>query len=490
MQKNKKRIIKYLSFILIAICFSISILTATPLLVNSAYALDTTGYSDVLKDLQKDDRFNIDDYPSVADDYSLKVIQIAESTGGELFVYVYQPSAETKELVATTINISTGIETLSYINYKLTQLSANGVFAKYRVDDLLVKTDVLRKYDISSIFRAWDKSIDEEPSGGNTISEVSFNVGQQWTATTYNNQVLYSNVSVETIEITNKYVGFVRYESDNNNWHSSACDRHFVAFNTDKPIDKLLEADVYYLEQSMFCNYLDNTQIKNNKPFTKQFGNKVEKYSYLTYTDRQEVEVGSSGLIGNKKVFKYAWDKIQNVNDFVSSVNVGSVYSRGIFDTHVQSKITQEGLNDLGGMQWVLSFVNTDYSFDMHATGGGGSQRSSIVGDVTILRLKFETDGIVYDLGVVDNKQTGDGIQDNVNKVFNELTGWFKIFLIILATIFGLLLIVVIVVVLTPFAPIFKAIFNAIGKFIKGILKVVWWVISSPFELLKSSKKG
>ena len=31
---------------------------------------------------------------------------------------------------------------------------------------------------------------------------------------------------------------------------------------------------------------------------------------------------------------------------------------------------------------------------------------ATIVGNVTILRLKFETDGITYNLGVIDNKQT------------------------------------------------------------------------------------
>ena len=30
-----------------------------------------------------------------------------------------------------------------------------------------------------------------------------------------------------------------------------------------------------------------------------------------------------------------------------------------------------------------------------------------LVSEVTILRLKFQTDGVTYNLGVVDNKQTG-----------------------------------------------------------------------------------
>ena len=47
-------------------------------------------------------------------------------------------------------------------------------------------------------------------------------------------------VDIETITITDKFVGFVRYK-DGFKLYVGACDSHFVAFNTDKPIDKLLE---------------------------------------------------------------------------------------------------------------------------------------------------------------------------------------------------------------------------------------------------------
>ncbi len=63
-------------------------------------------YTDVLADLQKDKNFNINDYPAIENNYSLQVITIAESTDGELFVYVYQPSANVKPLTATQINMS------------------------------------------------------------------------------------------------------------------------------------------------------------------------------------------------------------------------------------------------------------------------------------------------------------------------------------------------------------------------------------------------
>ena len=61
--------------------------------VGTTYAA-TTNYSNVLDDLKEDSAFNLKDYPAIIFDYNLNVIQIAESTDGELFVYVYQPAAK------------------------------------------------------------------------------------------------------------------------------------------------------------------------------------------------------------------------------------------------------------------------------------------------------------------------------------------------------------------------------------------------------------
>jgi len=56
----------------------------------TAFAAETD-YTDALEDLQKDENFNVEEYPDNAKDYSIQVIQIAESTAGELFIYTYQP---------------------------------------------------------------------------------------------------------------------------------------------------------------------------------------------------------------------------------------------------------------------------------------------------------------------------------------------------------------------------------------------------------------
>ena len=111
--KNEKSLIKVMNFInkimfiaLIILCMLLPFLSFFEFKV--AYA-DTVIYTNVLEDLQKDKNFNIEDYPVNDKDYSLKVIQVAESSAKELFIYVYQPCSPNEDLKATTIRLSTTI---------------------------------------------------------------------------------------------------------------------------------------------------------------------------------------------------------------------------------------------------------------------------------------------------------------------------------------------------------------------------------------------
>ena len=78
---------------------------------------------------------------------------------------------------------------------------------------------------------------------------------------------------------------------------------------------------------------------------------------------------------------------------------------------------------------------------------------------MTILRLKFETNGVVYNLGVVDNKQTGSPAPTNKQE------DWLKKLLTII-------LIVLLIILLFPILP--------------SILSFAWSVICFPFKLIKS----
>ena len=69
-------------------------------------SVESTEYSNVLEDLKRDKNFNLNTYPGKDNDYALYVIQIAESNKDELFVYAYQPSHYSHDLIATSITIS------------------------------------------------------------------------------------------------------------------------------------------------------------------------------------------------------------------------------------------------------------------------------------------------------------------------------------------------------------------------------------------------
>lgn len=460
---NKKVKSFLLSAILLFSCLLMTLLsTPNMMIVHAANIEINGGYSDVMEDLECDEEFDADSYKIDQSDYSLNLITLAESQDRELFVYVYQPCTS-KGIVATTINISTGInDNLSYKNCKLKLLSQRGVFNKYLVEDLIVSEDEVRYYDISSIFRAWSKDLGDADAESGTISEVPFAVAKQYVASGSGDNITYSCSDVDVITITSKYVGFVRYE-DGDWWHlwgESACDRHFVAFNTDRQIDELLEADVFYQSQSFFWRRPLSWMYKDSY----SYGNVEDKYAYLDKT--------KSGVYDNSHNV-YTWERIQSVDDFVKSVNITNVYECGIFNVSNETKIREENLDILKKQKWVLSFLETPYEVTRSLEEEHYS--STRVSNVTILRLKFKTNGVVYNLGVIDNKMTGTGTPINDSKTTFEFTESFKTFI-------AILLFIVLILVLWPVLPY-------IFSFIAWLLKGLWKIITLPFKVFKSSKK-
>jgi len=456
----KAYIHKFFRFIVVAILSVVSVIGGQAnLFALPVYAEETVNervYSAVLDDLKKDTSFNTENYPTKADDYSLQIIQLAESSDKELFVYVYQPSGQTKNFTACSVNISTTInDNISFINYKLQKLNSNGVFFKYKVSDFTVKTEPTRYYAISSIYRPFDESIDKPASDGNTVTEVNYNVSKQYCFGEINGKPYVNCVDIETIVVTDKFVGFVRY-NDGFKLYNGACDSHFVAFNTDKTIDKLLEADVYYTSQRYswtFAAFVGENQ---------KFEEKQDNYAYLKYTDK--VEHNGGGLFAGT----YKWDRIETTEQFIAENDLTqNVYSGAILDVNVANKITDEGKAALQGKKWVLRFAETDYTLG----GGNGTTYSfsTLVGDVTILRLKFETDGVTYNLGTIDNKQTGSDkpINDETYKVvINSRVKW----------ILGIIAAILLLIILAPILPY--------------IIRFVVWVVLLPFKAIGALFKG
>lgn len=507
---------------------------------GKAYA-DTalSGYSGVLDDLQKDDSFNPDEYPAIDDDYSLQVIQIAESTSGELFVYVYQPAANVKPLTATQINMSLtddfapydyednvdnsgsnaggssdgdggGIDGSSggggggggshgcslalsetsdnqpstYL-YDLTLLNRNGVFAKYKVTDFTINGSMVRYYNITSIFREFNKDLgDIETGNDNVKNSVYFKVGKLYAALTVDGAVKYACKNVDVVEIKNPYVDYLSYY-DGVTWASlfgfapdNYTDVHYIAFSTDKKIDNLKEADVTYTTQSYHFTG------KNNEGYT--YGDKSDP-QYITLTGEMN---GSTSDSGNWFAGTYSWKSIQRTSDFIQSTGMDS------------GNYAYDNIKDT---EFVLVFLTTPYSEKEEYSLMQGHYKvkdGTKVSNVSILRLMFETDGITYNLGALMDQQEGDDTSGNAVKqlgfwayiwrcivrLFNgtatlieQIVAVVAIFIVVLALP---ILLIVLSLVFPAFGAVMKTIFNGVWTGIKYLFIALWYVIISPVRLI------
>ena len=370
-------------------------------------------YSDALEDLRADTTFTVDGFPVVSGDYSLHVIQIAESTEGELLIYVYQPAAR-QDVKACTICIAREQDNsagLGFDDYGLEYLNNNGVFFKYRVKDFELKADAIRFYNISNILRPYDKLIDDPADNDNTVSEVPYPVGQFWTACTVGDTVTYTMTESEVITVTEKYVGHVIYdEGVQLGWTmtNSKTAAHFVAFATDMPIEKLISASVTFNErevQYQLCGNLTHSDALNGHTYQSKFD-----YKYGDKTPHEPVKLTSECKIIDVGKNNYTMNRIRTTSEFIADAK------------NEERELTSGDEESLAGTKWVLNFYETPLqaktdgkewltvigSWGALFNGVGDIQcRYTEVSDVMILQLEFETDGQHYNLGVVDNKQTG-----------------------------------------------------------------------------------
>ena len=378
--KLVKSRLKYILAGLLAIFFCNTAYEVDNFSDKKAYAAESSAQvSNVIDDLSKDESFKMLDYPENRFDYSLQLIQVAESNSKELYIYVYQPCGAAKELTATAINMSLSQDVTGTELYSLTLLNSSNVFYKYRVNDLTVRNAGMRYYNITSIYRAWDSEIDKPTGNDNTINEVSFEVGQLWTASTVDGDVSYNKIVNETVLITDKYVDFIEYNNRMVIGYDQL-DSHYVAFSTNYSIDVLYEAEIYFVSQDYRARY----SVSAGAMVDIYTWDEVRHYELFKGTDKGE---NKGGLIYPH----YEWERIQSVSDFKTSLN-----SQGI-------KLSENTETNLSNKQWVLRFYESESYWE-----NGIEHWGTRVKDVTILRLKFKANGQVYNLGVVDNKQAGD----------------------------------------------------------------------------------
>ena len=339
--------------------------------------------------------------------------------------------------------------------FNLSLLNVSGVFCKYLVQGVSAELKNPHYYNITSIYRVWDREIDKGTGNDNTINEVVYDVGQLWTVTTDSSGVHYMCDGTERITVTDKYCGHFRYY-DGYKLYKSACDSHYIAFSTDYYIQTLLEAEVAFVTQDYTCNI---TSIQNPPDMG---GGSTSFYDYdyadpvprqVTVTaDQQGGNVGD-GIFG----VKYLWDRIEKVSDFLKDET---------------ENLTDSAKNQIIDKQWILRFVDLPYTLTPHL--GGSEEKGTKVTKETILRLEFETNGERFNLGVVDNKQTGGNKPSNKPNVPN-LWDWLAAVTGIPVWVWQMLAVIIPLLILLFILAIFFAP-------VRDILGGVWFVITLPFR--------
>ncbi len=411
-----------LAAVLIALLILLSLTGGGVRFANAA----ASPYSSAIEDLRKDESFDVNAYPTTSGDYSLHVIQLAESEQGELLIYTYQPAAR-QDVRACTICIAREMDNstgLGFKDYALEYLNSDDVFFKYRVKDFELKPDAIRYYNISNILRPFNSDIDPPLADGQLETEVPNKVAQFWTACTLNGSVTYTVQASEVVEITQKVVGYCTYDDGLDlGWGAmqGVTKAYFVAFDTDRPIDKLISADIsFWAQKAKF--YVCGNMAAHGHDYLYDM-HEVESFVYgsdmdvgentvykppltINHTDKFSNEGGGNWI--GRPANTYTWNRIRSTSDFISDNN------------NKDYVLTASGEQQLSDTKWVLNFYeahdryfynNVWLSFIPGVTKipgvADGEAQFEFAYDVMLLRLEFETNGERYNLGVVDNKQTG-----------------------------------------------------------------------------------
>lgn len=433
--------------------------------MTSSFYANAETCSDVLDDLKKNPDFDPSSYVINQTDFKLEVLQVAEGNDKSLLVYVYQPSAGKNDMRACKIRMSID-GGQNFYDYSLTLLSNHGVFFKYKVDNYVAdySSAQARTYDVVQIVRPaseafGDTLIDEHNV---TLNAVAYPVNWTFTALSHEGAFYYGKERLETVRITDKYCGQLKFSPDN---FTSTVGRlfgttnsykmlHFIAFNSDIEIEDLRGAKVNYTLHT----YDYESRMTGTSEVTSDTPDQVADLS------ADESDSYRSGIFGHK----YTWQEIMSKDDFVNNVVTNST-------AFFNSGMTESGAQDIADKRWVLLFATTDtWSYiDANPSNSGEFRHHSWVSDESILELSYMVNGDLVISGVVDNYQTGDGIADNYEDYGINGDWWkeqwekLKEWLIIAAVVIAVILLCVV--------------FN----FFKPVFKVIWLVVSFPFRLIK-----
>lgn len=437
----------------------------------SSRAAEVT-YSGVLEDLRISDSFSVEKYPVMTLEYfeqinndtntendqaHMEVIQIAESSAGELYLYVYQPTDTELDLTATAVLISTEFspdgQNINPDIYYLDLVSTEGVFDKYVVKDFRISKEPYRYYNLVTLYRNFNSEIDEVTPGGVVENfELGIGVGQQWCAYYKNDILVYEMNTFDTVEIDIGYTGsFQLGEGLTLGGFVGAFtlgDAWFVTFDVeDYIVEKIFDADLSY-------KFRSKTRQKVTSSWTTTYGDWSDDVE-VTLSSKEPTTYQGDGLFAKK----YEWNTISASADFVKELEDQDV------------ELSDEAKSYLSENEWVFAFTQTEKSMTPML------ELSSEVSAVTVIRLHFmDITGTVYNLGVVSDRVSPDEVPDGAGD------GNDKELLEKILQVLSFLVVLVALIVIWPFV---KAVFKIIATGIKFIFSVMWSVVTLPLNIIK-----
>lgn len=383
-------------------------------------------YSSVVDDLSKDESFTEKDYPIDTDNYSIDIIEIAESKDNELIIYIYNPSMilDVDRIFLSYTNDES--VTKDYIVYDLEEVSSHNALEKHIVKDFnFSKDDKTRIYSVSMLQRKFNNFYDT--SGINTINYVAIDVNTSWIFEEDDYGNIYVDKSgIKTIKITNKYGGRIRYLEG---WYlaKQSTDSHYIAFSTDYKIEDLLEAKVSFDYTNvvrtgyLFCHKIPEMT------FTWSWGYEIYQQEPKSTLERVYVEENKTEEqfknnhieLSKEEVFKvgeglfcenYEYARIQTVSDFLA-------YEQ-------KEKLTEfdnDLIKNIRNKQWVLRYYESNYLYNEYWNFLKGSESMrweemyTHISNLAILELTFEVKGVKYILPTIDNAIETEDTPDNKN---------------------------------------------------------------------------
>ncbi len=330
-------------------------------------------YTGVLEDLYRAPDFD-KTYYTGASEQKVRLIQIAVGVDHELFVYTYEPGFD-YTFSDIVFNTETEFEKIDFRSYRLQCVDNAEGFFKYVVLDYEVP-ERTHSYAISKLFYPVQNAVEDN----NKVTYDYVPVEQIFTVTVTDGVYTYSSEVLKTISVTDKYVGFSRkLETYTMGDVKTVTMCYFIAFNTDLLMEDLLEAQIEYWEDSYDSVGRLIAEHDPNSPPT----------NVTIKSDQSE----SFTHDVNSEWWFISWKSGEAHRTF-KLISKPEVFTS-------ETGFTVPNAKDGSPYDWVVNFKFDSKEYAYPGIKVGPYRAPA---DASILRLKFETNGVTYNLGVLDNR--------------------------------------------------------------------------------------